>query len=263
MFASIRSLQLAAHQPWRDVVAEPRPESLRGSDHGRQGLELDNDTDGAWLDGLRPKWFDKADFGSDRVHDFANKRPRVERGHELLRRPLSISTHPPGWAAATESVYFTCYCRDSSTAEHQLRLLKTEVRLLHSAPVRREANGPLLVHIRLTLRKHACDVSTEKPQRCRAGSSLGTCVITGHRSFGTPTGRRSPTSTLATTKPKPGRRRCSRKTRRGGSINLARLPELLGKTDWKRCQGLSLYVEDLAAFPDQRDLDASRRTAGR
>jgi hypothetical protein len=171
--ASIHSLQLAVHQPWRDVLAEPGSESLRRPDHGRQGLDLDDNADGARRDGLRPKRFDKADFGSDRVHDFAKKRPRVERGHELPMRPLSILTHPRVKAAATESVYFTGCCRDSSTAEHQLRLLKTEVRLLHSAPARREANGPLLQHIRLILRKRACDVSTEKPPPL-SGGALGT-----------------------------------------------------------------------------------------
>jgi hypothetical protein len=66
-------------------------------------------------------------------------------------RPQSILTHPLGWAAATESVYLTRCCRDSSTAEHQLRLLKTGVRLLHSAPARRKANGPLVQHIQLML----------------------------------------------------------------------------------------------------------------
>jgi hypothetical protein len=32
---------------------------------------------------LRPKWFDKADFSAFRVHGFAKKRPRAERGHGL------------------------------------------------------------------------------------------------------------------------------------------------------------------------------------
>jgi hypothetical protein len=88
----------------------------------------------------------------------------VERGHELA--PLSILTHRWIRAAAIESVYFARCRRDSSTAEHQLRLLKTGVRLLHSAPVRGEANGPLLQHISLILWKRAYGVSKEKP-RCR------------------------------------------------------------------------------------------------
>jgi hypothetical protein len=75
--ASIHSLQLAVHQPWRDVVAEPGSESLRRPDHGRQGLDLDDDTGGARRDGLRSKWFDKADFSADRIHDLGGARPRI------------------------------------------------------------------------------------------------------------------------------------------------------------------------------------------
>ena len=73
--ASIDCLQLAAHEPWRDVVAELDPEPPRRPDHRRQRLDLDDDAYGTGRDGLGAELFDKTDLGSNREHDLATLPP--------------------------------------------------------------------------------------------------------------------------------------------------------------------------------------------
>ncbi len=65
----LASIKLAEHQPRRHVVAELRSEPLRRTEYRRQRLDFHDLTDGARRDDLGPERFNKADLGSDRVHE--------------------------------------------------------------------------------------------------------------------------------------------------------------------------------------------------
>jgi hypothetical protein len=56
----IHDHQLHRHEPRRDIVAELGPYPLGWAEYRGQGLDKNDNADGAGRDGVGPEWFDKA-----------------------------------------------------------------------------------------------------------------------------------------------------------------------------------------------------------